>query len=318
MNDEIKMLVNQQKLRKFAIVAQSRSDRSTEALIAGEMGFSIDLDEPARKKVYTAAKVYRVAVEKGTNDGGKYPHLVYPILINKSSRAAWDELRMKQESAMEEIAKTLPCAKFVETVRGLGPLGYAVLQAEAGRPFTDYGTVSKLWKRMGVAVIDGERQQRRTNAEEAKLHGYSPKRRAQLYAFVSDTMLRGQWRGARVECPVCAAGKAFTRKEAGIVCSACKTVIATETAVIAPGYALGPYGEIYARRKAWTLPRIEDTKDIAMTDKEKWTGLRCENDARRIMSKALLRDLWRVSRGLPPRGSDAPPEFVLNTELQEV
>ena len=46
-----------------------------------------------------------------------------------------------------------------------------------------------------------------------------------------------------------------------------------------------------------TLPN-----NLAASDRDKWTKGRCHNDARRIMSKALLRDLWRVWRGLPPRG----------------
>jgi hypothetical protein len=78
-------------------------------------------------------------------------------------------------------------------------------------------------------------------------------------------------------------------------------------ATTVPAHALGTYGEIYARRRAQTAIRVEATADLPATigerfNPEKWTKSRCHNDARRVMSKALLRDLWRVWRGLPPRG----------------
>ena len=61
---------------------------------------------------------------------------------------------------------------------------------------------------------------------------------------------------------------------------------------IIPAHSAGPYGEVYGARKAHTLPRVAATADLDDKDDNKWTPARCENDARRVMSKALLRDLW--------------------------
>jgi hypothetical protein len=48
-------------------------------------------------------------------------------------------------------------------------------------------------------------------------------------------------------------------------------------------HAIGPYGEAYGERKAWNLARG-------------WTPGHAENDARRYMTKRLIRDLWRAWR----------------------
>ena len=57
-----------------------------------------------------------------------------------------------------------------------------------------------------------------------------------------------------------------------------------------PARAVGPYGEVYARRKertAWS--------NFIATPKHR------DNDARRIMTKAVIEDLWRVWNGKLPR-----------------
>lgn len=302
-------LVSLQRKRQFCIVSQSRGDRSIESLIASTMGFRIDADEKDRKALFARAKAFRQASEdraelfdlraaaakeidkkkkarlfrcvsvlqKRIERGGEghgygddqaataLSAIVPLILAARDNRKPWDDLRKAAEKDMERLAKQLPCYAFAKGVKGFGDLALAVLQAEAGIPFGEYRTVSGLWKRMGLAVINGERQ-RRKSGDAALEHAYSPRRRAEVFAFISDSMFRHQWRAEREDSP---AGPA------------------------------GPYGEVYAKRRAHTDPRIEATADLPVA--ERWTKARCHNDARRVMSKALLRDLWRVSRGLPPR-----------------
>ncbi len=279
-------LVQLQRIRVFCIVSQSRCDRSIESLLASVMGFRIDGDEKDRKAVFARAKAFRLACEKGGGGGGHGgsethgQHALSPftpmVLASAASRAVWDKQRADAERDMERIAKLLPVWPFVEGVRGLGAKGLAILTAEAGLPLGDYRSVSGLWKRLGLAVIDGERQRKKSGLEDAARHGYSPRRRSQVWAVCSDSLFRAQWRGAD--------------EESGL-----------------EARPIGPYGEVYAQRRAHTAPRIEATAHLPATDPGKWTKGRCHNDGRRVMTKALLRDLWAEWRRAtkPPSVAEA-------------
>jgi hypothetical protein len=262
----IRELVMLQRKRRFCIVSQSRIDRSIESLIASMIGFRVDATEEDRKAVFAQAKTIRLAVEKGDGQPSgniqtlpAVTFLAPMILTSAATRVQWDSLRDDTEKQMRKIAKTLSVYPWAQKVKGFGDLALGIIVAEAGIPIGEYRTVSGLWKRMGLAVIDGERQRRKTSKEDAARHGYSPMRRAEVWSLCSDSMFRHQWRAAKEDAP---AGPA------------------------------GPYGEVYARRKANTVSRIDDTADLPKNDPDKWTKGRVHNDARRIMTKELLKDLW--------------------------
>lgn len=83
----------------------------------------------------------------------------------------------KIEKSLVKLAKRLPIAPWVDGIRGFGFASLAHLVGEAG-DISQYRTVSGLWKRCGLAVIDGERQRKCSDAEKALEHGYSPERRS--------------------------------------------------------------------------------------------------------------------------------------------
>lgn len=104
--------------------------------------------------------------------------------------AALDVLQEQQRLEEKKlIADTwqLPIMEWAATVRGLGPLSVAALIAEAVDPGR-YATPSRLWKRYGLAVIDGGRQ-RLVAGEAASAHGYNPQRRAALY-LIGENLIR--------------------------------------------------------------------------------------------------------------------------------
>ncbi len=80
---------------------------------------------------------------------------------------------------------------WAKDVRGMAELSFAGLIGEANRMPGDYRSVSALWKRFGLAVIDGGRQRLITGKEESALHGYSPQRRAYAYTL-STNLMRSQ------------------------------------------------------------------------------------------------------------------------------
>jgi hypothetical protein len=256
--------------RRFCIASQSRCDRSIESLLARALGFDPAAEEKTRKAVFAKASTFRKDVEKGgeghavcvSQAEDALAAYVPLVLRSAQSRESWDGYRAQVEKRMAALAKTLPAWPFVEGVRGFGALGLAIVIGETG-DLCNYATKERVWKRLGLAVIAGERQQRRVSPELAALHGYSPRRRSEMWSLFSDSMFRAQWRGARDD---------------------------------APAHPIGPYGEAYARRKAHTEGR-------------EWTPAHRHNDALRIMTKALIEDLWkawRAAAGTPSELSDSP------------
>lgn len=86
------------------------------------------------------------------------------------------------EKRMCKLAKSLLIAATVAKMKGFGPNNLAALIGEAG-DIGLYRNPSCLWKRMGMAVIDGGRQRKCVDEELALLHGYNPSRRAVAYVI---------------------------------------------------------------------------------------------------------------------------------------
>lgn len=257
----IKTLSELQRQRRFCIKSQSRTDRACEAFIAHYLGYRPDLPKPEGLAIWKQAAALRRAVEKGGQGHARRGDQIALalstcstiILHSASSRVAWDKHRKQTEKEMRKLAIGLPPFPWVKSVSGFGDLGLAIIIGETG-DLSNYATKERVWKRLGLAVISGERQQRKAGTEAAAAHGYNPARRAEVWT-IADSMFRHQWRGAKDDHPAEPAG---------------------------------PYGVVYARRKAHTVNR------------DGWTLAHRENDARRVMTKALVEDLWRVWRGLSP------------------
>lgn len=93
------------------------------------------------------------------------------------------------EKMLNKQAMQLPVYEsFVVPLKGFSALGLAKIIGEAG-DIGQYANPAKLWKRMGMAVIGGERQRKCTDATKAAAHGYSPRRRAVMFV-IGDTLLR--------------------------------------------------------------------------------------------------------------------------------
>jgi hypothetical protein len=144
----------------------------------------------------------------------------------------------------------------------LAELGLAVVVGETTTDAGDlgsYANAGKVWKRLGLAVFDGRRQGNPGDGatkDDWIRHGYVKHRRAEIWAFFSDTMFKHQWRGEKTD---------------------------DDGNVIAPAHPIGPYGEVYAERKAWNLAR-------------EMTPGHADNEARRYMTKRVIRELWQAWR----------------------
>ncbi len=211
-----------------------------------------------------AAKVYAAMFGKTEHALAASALVVSEPFIR--ARSVLEADRKTTESAMVAEAKNLPVAEWVESIHGFGMQSLANIIGESGN-LSEYSTVSKLWKRLGLAVISGERQ-RRVAGAAAMEHGYSPSRRSVMWN-VGQAIFKAQ--SQRVD------------KETGEVIR-----------------EAGSYRLIYDARKAYELPRCE-----AMTDdmiRKSTTGkyshkLHAHNRATRYMEKELIKHLWRAWQG---------------------
>lgn len=99
--------------------------------------------------------------------------------------------RLIVERMMKKHTETLPvCISFVQLVNGFGALGLSQIIGEAG-DLSLYANPAKLWKRMGLGLVDGEKQGKHTDAAKALAHGYSPRRRSTMYS-IGDSLIKKQ------------------------------------------------------------------------------------------------------------------------------
>lgn len=95
------------------------------------------------------------------------------------------------EKQLEKLAKKLPIAPWAKGVTGLGWGSIAAIVGEAG-DLSKYPSVAGVWKRMGLAVIDGDGRQRKVaDADRALAHGYNPERRSVVWNM-ADSMSKHQ------------------------------------------------------------------------------------------------------------------------------
>jgi hypothetical protein len=257
--------------------------------------------------------------------------MIRSILASATARSVYDNDRSDTETAMIKLAGSLPIYPWASEISGLGELGLSILVAEAAgfdldeegvphrRAISDYRTVSGLWKRMCVAVMpDGTRQRKSRNAADALEQKYKPARRSEGWV-VTESLLKKQVCGEARACreALLADPKASTAlAKRGIDVAEIKTAkalhdLTAEFGIEARSYALGHYGDVYLRRKAHTAIRVELTREFPDVvnghfNPEKWTPSRCDRDAKRVMFKDLLKDMWVEWRRVDREATTTP------------
>lgn len=267
MQADLLRLKGLQARRKTAIVIQSKIWRTIEAYVrVNVIGFSTFDDADARSKACKEAEKIVRAAKEGDGDAD----IVELIVSSTKAAEPFDAMRKGVEKEMRKIARQLPIWQWAEGIRGLGDLGLAVILAEAGDP-GKYSTVSKLWKRLGLApIVKGDKTQAASswrmkgglNAEDWTNAGYNPKRRAEIYSCIDEPLFRQQSGNIDLET-------GEVKKEPG------------------------PYRKVYDARRARTTLTHPD-----------WSKAQSHKDAMRIMTKQLIADLWsewrRASAAVEP------------------
>ena len=99
--------------------------------------------------------------------------------------------RAVYEKELTKLGKELPIAHMADRIKGVNTKTLAVIVGECGDLSAYEKGIAGIWKRAGLAVIDGERQRKKASKEEALIHGYSPSRRS-VFWNIGDALLKSQ------------------------------------------------------------------------------------------------------------------------------
>jgi hypothetical protein len=202
-----------------------------------------------------------------------------------ASRDSIAQNRKALEKQLEKLAKTLPIWESVKDTRGLGPLSLAGIVGECG-DVGSYKSPAAVWKRMGLAVIGGQRQRRVAGADAIK-HGFNPSRAAVSFVIGSGLVgMMGHGPRPRVDEDVSTRGD------------------------------LSPYQKLFIDRLRFEAGKEAEHRRPDTERKgevfESYSK-HAANRARRYVMKRFLRGLWAAWRGCGHKSPDthtrgaAPP-----------
>lgn len=188
--DEIR---NLHKLRQGMIRAQTKLALQAQAVL--RLAFASD-DDFATEEGKAKARKRTESLYRTVKDDESHP--LYPsVLPFLMMLKAGDPARLAYEKALVKAAKRLPVYAWVKNVKGLGDISFATIVGECG-DIGSYKSVSAVWKRMGVAVMDGRRQGNPgagAAAEDWTAHGYNKQRRSVGYVAREHVIGgMGKWR----------------------------------------------------------------------------------------------------------------------------
>jgi hypothetical protein len=235
------------------------------AFIRLQLGWRHGLPEEEAKKIKNkAAKLI-------TAGGGEWASLV--VATNEAA-LPFHEIEKSHIEEMKRLAKSFPVwTNFGAGVNGFGAASLAVIVGVAGA-LSNYSDKGKLWKRLGLAVINGSRQgSPGPGADDVDWieHGYDRQRRSLIWQ-IGATMIKAQVRKVKDD----------DDEDTG------------------ERYATGCYGELYLKRKQYEIGRV------GLTKKGGPNGKHAHLRAQRYMEKALIRDLWRAWREVMPSAAALP------------
>jgi hypothetical protein len=118
-------------------------------------------------------------------------HLWCKPMFQARDTITCSEKRLRAD--MTKLAAKLPVCSWVDTVKGFGHTNLACIIGETG-DLSLYANPAKLWKRLGLAVINGQRQRKTLDKELAIEMGYSPTRRSAVWTL-GDCLIKGQGKG---------------------------------------------------------------------------------------------------------------------------
>ncbi len=184
--------------RKFWSSCINKQTNAAKALVRRAMGWRYDADEGDRAKVNSrAARILAAALagkDQKAEDAAVYQALAADLKAFGHAIEPCQRQRHEIELDMKRAARKLPIYAWAKAIPGLGELGLAIIIAEAG-DLSGYPKKGHLWKRLGLAPFEGRafstwRMKGGLSAEQWADAGYSPRRRAEIYAVISEPLFR--------------------------------------------------------------------------------------------------------------------------------
>ena len=176
------------------LIIQLRADwRTCQDLSRAEIKLTLQIKAICRRfcdgELKEADKLYKSMFNGMAHRYAENCHIRCSALIK--AREPLNTEKKYFEKQLEINAKRLPVAAFVENVKGFGYKGLAQIVAECGNLAEYEKGLDGIMKRAGLALVDGERQRKCTNAEKALAMGYSPQRRSVFYN-IGEALLKSQ------------------------------------------------------------------------------------------------------------------------------
>jgi hypothetical protein len=257
-----------QRQRKFYIKLKNKQANAAGALVRQFMGIPYEPTDTVTAEDIVKMKAVALKIVAGDRPTG-WEHIADeiqgPMAALRLAVEPLDDARHKVELAMKKVARKLPAAEWANSVRGLGELALAVIVAEAGdlSGYPDKGRPAE----KGISAL-------------WKRLGLAP-----MNGKAMSTWRKG---GGLSSEDWTVAG--YSPKRLGEIYGCVTVPLFMNQAAAKDGTRpAGPYRMVYDRRS-------EATK---LTHPE-WTPKHRQNDAMRVMTKALVSTLWvewRWARG---------------------
>lgn len=184
--DTCRQLSELQRIRVAVLKSRQAIDNRLRATVATVMGYHAGLDPEARKAAHAKAQELIDAIGDDCNcadDSRRVASRVSGIVKNTGiARAGFQTFLSALELEMTKLAKSLPVAEWVKSVRGFGLLNLAIIVGECG-DLSGYANPAKVWRRMGCAPFNGKmgstwKRKGGLSAEQWTEYGYCQRRRA--------------------------------------------------------------------------------------------------------------------------------------------
>jgi hypothetical protein len=251
-------LAELQARRRFVIKAANRQVNAAVALIRRGLGFDPNADEKTREAVKKRAQrmAARAFAGKPQAAGDESVFLLVETDVNVVGQAIapLNARRDEIEKQMIALGRSLPVWRWAKGVAGFGEIGLPVVIGETGDP-ARYPNFRHMWKRLGLMPFDGKA--------------------CSVWRLAGD-MPAGGWERVgysphrRAEIHACVAESMLKHQ-----------IEAAKKSGTEFGRPKGRYGEVYVARRVKTKAEHSD-----------WPKAHAHADAMRIMSKALVADLW--------------------------
>lgn len=196
----IDALAELQVRRKFYIGVVNKQTNAAKALVRRALGWRADEEDGDREKMNArAARIVAAAFagkDQKPEDMEAFGILAFDLSVIAAAIQPCTKARHEIELEMKRVARKLPVYPWAKSVHGLGELGLAVIIAEVG-DLSGYPKKGHLWKRLGLAPFEGQaystwRMKGGLDAQDWTEAGYSPRRRAEIYAVISEPLFRAQ------------------------------------------------------------------------------------------------------------------------------